>query len=77
MRPGFFTKEPFEANFVLDVAERGLRDMLAVTKEFSDPAISIPDYQVLPRRVSQGVMKERRISVFPRLLLTWTLRWKE
>ena len=52
MRPGFFTKEPFEANFVLDVAERGLRDMLAVTKEFSDPAISIPDYQVLPRRVS-------------------------
>jgi hypothetical protein len=44
--------EPFEANFVLDVAERGLRDMLAVTKEFHDPSIPIPDYQVLQRRVS-------------------------
>jgi len=45
-------KEPFEANFVLDVAERGLRDMLAVTKPYQDKSISIPEYQLLQRRVS-------------------------
>lgn len=53
--------EPFEANFVLDVAERGLRDMLAVTKEFHDPSIRIPDYQVFQRRVS---LAEENIRVY-------------
>ena len=43
--------EPFEANFVLDVAERALRDMLAVTKEFQDPTVKVPEYQPLQRKV--------------------------
>ena len=48
--------EPYEAAFILDVTERGLRDMLAVTTEFQDKSIEIPDYQLLQRKVSHPLI---------------------
>jgi hypothetical protein len=44
--------EPFECLYCLDVVERSLRDILAVTKDYRDHSISIPDYQPLQRMVS-------------------------
>ena len=36
--------EPFECLFCLDIVERSFRDILAVTREFQDSKISIPNY---------------------------------
>jgi hypothetical protein len=53
--------EPFEANYVLDVAERGIRDMLAVTTNYQDRTISIPEYKLLQRKVSETTLLEARV----------------
>lgn len=43
--------EPYECLFCIDVIERSFRDILAVTKEYIDPSIHIPEYQQLQRMV--------------------------
>lgn len=41
--------EPFECVYCLDVVERSLRDMLAVTNKYADTSIKIPDYVPIQR----------------------------
>jgi hypothetical protein len=46
--------EPFECLFCLDVVERSLYDILAVTKPYQDSSIEIPVYQPLHRMSDVG-----------------------
>lgn len=41
--------EPFECLFCLDIVERSLRDILAVTTPYHDTAVQVPDYQPIKR----------------------------
>jgi hypothetical protein len=41
--------EPFECIYCLDVVERSLRDMLAVTDKYADKSMKIPDYIPIQR----------------------------
>jgi hypothetical protein len=41
--------EPFECTYCLDVVERSLRDMLAVTNKYADKSLKIPDYIQIQR----------------------------
>ena len=41
--------EPFECIYCLDVVERSLRDMLAVTDKYADRSLKIPDYIPIQR----------------------------
>jgi hypothetical protein len=41
--------EPYECLFCLDIVERSLRDILAVTKQYHDPTVPVPDYQPIQR----------------------------
>ncbi len=41
--------EPFECVYCLDVIERSLRDMLAVTDKYADKSLKIPDYIPIQR----------------------------
>ena len=41
--------EPFECVYCLDVIERSLRDMLAVTNKYADKSVKIPDYVPIQR----------------------------
>eukprot|EP00537_Pseudo-nitzschia_pungens_P013233 CAMPEP_0172394940 /NCGR_PEP_ID=MMETSP1061-20121228/17144_1 /TAXON_ID=37318 /ORGANISM="Pseudo-nitzschia pungens, Strain cf. pungens" /LENGTH=288 /DNA_ID=CAMNT_0013126399 /DNA_START=368 /DNA_END=1231 /DNA_ORIENTATION=+ len=41
--------EPFECIYCLDVVERSLRDILAVTKDYRDASVKIPDYLPIQR----------------------------
>lgn len=41
--------EPFECTFCLDVVERSLRDMLAVTNKYADESVKIPEYIPIQR----------------------------
>mmetsp|Transcript_14132 Transcript_14132/g.32891 ORF Transcript_14132/g.32891 Transcript_14132/m.32891 type:complete len:388 (-) Transcript_14132:417-1580(-) len=41
--------EPFECVYCLDVVERSLRDMLAVTSKYADTSLKIPDYVPIQR----------------------------
>jgi hypothetical protein len=43
--------EPYECLFCLDVVERSFRDILAVTKQYSDPSMAVTEYQPLKRVV--------------------------
>jgi hypothetical protein len=43
--------EPFECLFGLDIVERSFRDILAVTREYQDPSITVRDYEPLKRMV--------------------------
>lgn len=41
--------EPFECVYCLDVIERSLRDILAVTKPYADSTVIVPDYVPIQR----------------------------
>jgi len=41
--------EPFECIYCLDVVERSLRDMLAVTNKYADNSMKVPDYIPIQR----------------------------
>jgi len=41
--------EPFECNYCLDVVERSLRDILAVTNDYRDATVKIPNYVPIQR----------------------------
>ena len=41
--------EPFECIYCLDVVERSLRDMLAVTNKYADESLKMPDYIPIQR----------------------------
>lgn len=46
--------EPFECLFCLDIVERSLYDILAVTQKYQDPSIAVPEYQPLQRKSDVG-----------------------
>ena len=49
--------EPFECVYCLDVVERSLRDILAVTNDYRDTVLEIPDY-VLIQRMSDAANQD-------------------
>jgi len=46
--------EPFECLFCLDIVERSLYDILAVTQKYQDASIPVPEYQPLQRKSDVG-----------------------
>ncbi|CAJ1963233.1 unnamed protein product [Cylindrotheca closterium] len=46
--------EPFECLFCIDIVERSLYDILAVTQKYQDPSIPVPEYQQLHRKSDVG-----------------------
>jgi hypothetical protein len=56
--------EPFECLFCLDVVERSVRDILALTKEYQDATLPRPEYQPINRAndVTSGVEQLDRMD---------------
>lgn len=46
--------EPFECLFCIDIVERSLYDILAVTQKYQDPSVPVPEYQQLQRKSDVG-----------------------
>lgn len=54
--------EPFECIYCLDVVERSLRDMLAVTNRYADNSLKIPDYIPIQRMSDLSTQEDNSLD---------------